>query len=101
MNRLELHAELLDMLEGKKAYYQPPGKTKIEYPCIVYSLSEVYTRRASDGLHYSRPAYDVMYLDTSVNDEIANKVLERFKMASFVSYYCNDGIHHYKFRIFY
>lgn len=100
MNRLNLHTELTE-LRNTKAYYQPPGSTKIVYPCFVYNLQSMDVKRADNKVRIMTPCYDVIYISKSVDDSICEEVLSKFKMASFISYYVADNLHHYKFKIFY
>ena len=42
--RLELDEELVKILGSKNVYFQPPESLKLNYPAIVYSLSNISNR---------------------------------------------------------
>ena len=39
--RLELHEILCGILNTRNAYFQPPESVKMNYPAIVYALSNI------------------------------------------------------------
>lgn len=57
--RLDLQS-LLESIDGvKKVYFQPPTGLMLEYPCIVYSRSNILTRHADNNPHITFDRYTV------------------------------------------
>ena len=50
-NRLDLQALLEDLLGSRNVYYQPPESKKMNYPAIVYTLEDIESTFADDGLY--------------------------------------------------
>ena len=49
-SRLELHEEFCNILGSRSVYFQPPASIKLNYPCIVYSISSVNKQDANDKM---------------------------------------------------
>ena len=54
--RLEFQEVLQSLIgirpDGKKnVYFQPPSSVKMNYPCIVYSLSRISVKKANNKLY--------------------------------------------------
>ena len=47
--RLQLQAQLEEMLGSRNVYYQPPESVKLEYPAIVYAKKEIKSTFANDS----------------------------------------------------
>lgn len=101
MSRINLHEELCELLGNRQAYFQPPKTTKIKYDCFIYQLSDLASKKADNSLYKLDTAYEVTYITKNPDTDMMRRVLEKFPKARFSSYYPADGLHHYKFKIFY
>lgn len=98
-NRDTLHAKLVDLMDGKKVYFQPPESIKLQYPCIIYKLtgaSDLY----ADNTHYrNMKRYDVILVDKNP-DSIYCDRLNEIQYSRMDRTYINDNLHHYAFTIY-
>lgn len=91
--RLDLQRRFEDILESKNVYYQPPESIKLKYPCIIYSLSDIYARNADD-MHYSmQKAYTVTVISRDPDNTIAESILQ-FPRTRFDRRYIADNLYH-------
>lgn len=91
--RLDLQRRFENILESKNVYYQPPESIKLKYPCIIYSLSDIYARNADD-MHYSmQKAYTVTVISRDPDNTIAESIL-RFPRTRFDRRYVVDNLYH-------
>jgi hypothetical protein len=91
--RLDLQRRFEDILESKNVYYQPPESIKLKYPCIIYSLSDIYARNADD-MHYSmQKAYTVTVISRDPDNTIAESILQ-FPRTRFDRRYVADNLYH-------
>lgn len=99
-SRTELHKLLKGAPGIKEVYFQPPESKKLEYPCIVYSLSDIYVRHANNLPYMAKKAYDVTLIsqtpDTKIVDYLTNLPLCRFGR-----FFASDNLNHYTFKIYY
>ena len=91
--RLDLQRQLEEILGSKYVYFQPPESIKLNYPCIIYSLSDIYARNADD-MHYSmQKAYNIMVISRDPDNTIAESILELPK-TRFDRRYVVDNLYH-------
>lgn len=99
--RLELHEKLIALLGSSRAYFQPPESLKLEYPCVVYELSDVSTKKANDKLYLHKKRYDLLYITKAADDVTYDKILHNFELVTFDRYYRSDNLHHYAITLYY
>lgn len=99
-SRLKLHEELCEILGSRNVYFQPPESLKLSYPCIVYSLSNVDKRNASDKLYRSFNQYQVVVIDVDPDSDIHMRILNHYPMCSFERGYTSDNLNHNVLRLF-
>lgn len=99
-SRLSLHAIFEDILGSKNVYFQPPGSIKMQYPCIVYSLSEIPIKHANNGVYISNYCYDVTLIDPDPDNEFVDK-LKELKYSRFKRHFSTQGLNHYVFTLKY
>lgn len=98
--RLEFQAILQNIMGKNKVYFQPPASLMMDYPCIVYSLDDVWTRHASN-LPYARAArYKTMLIDRNPDTSYSAK-LGALPLSSFSSSYVVDGLNHHVYTIYF
>lgn len=96
----QLITELKDICPT--VYYQPPGSSKMEYPCIRINRSTVNSTYANGKRYNSRQSYDLMLISKSIEDEIASKILTRFENLCRVDReYIADNLYHKTFKLYY
>ena len=74
--RDDLHEIFVNILGSRNVYFQPPENVKIQYPAIVYSLSEIRNTFADNSVYSRKKAYDVTVIDKNPDSEIVDKVSE-------------------------
>lgn len=100
-SRLNLHEELCELNGTRNVYFQPPASVKMNYPCIVYSKSNVEVLRADDRLYKGTNRYEVTVIDYDPDSELPDMILEHFQMCSFDSAYVADNLNHFVLTLYY
>lgn len=100
--RLELHAELKELIDSTHVYYQPPESIKLVYPCIVYSQDSPANYYADNKAAYNlTKKYSITYIDSNPDSDIIDRMLEKFQLISAGSPYVSDNLNHYPFTLYY
>lgn len=98
--RQDLQNLFESILGSTNVYFQPPETIKLEYPCIIYGLSDVYTRNADD-LHYSmHKSYNVTVISRDPDNNIAIDIL-KLPRTRFDRRYVADNLYHDILTIYY
>ena len=100
-SRLELHEEFCNILGSRNAYFQPPASIKLNYPCIVYSISSVNKQNANDKMYKSMNEYKVVVIDSDPDSEIPSKIIAHFPMCRFDRVYTSDNLNHSALSLYY
>lgn len=91
--RQDLHHLFEEILGSTNVYFQPPESIKLKYPCIIYSLSDIYARNADD-LHYSmQKAYNISVISRDPDNNIAEKIMT-LPRTRFDRRYVADNLYH-------
>ena len=100
--RLDLQNILESLLpDGKKyVYFQPPGSTIMQYPCITYHRDAANTKFANDKPYGQVRRYQVTIIDADPDSEIPAKVgfLAR---TSFQRFFVSDKLNHDIYTIYF
>lgn len=99
-SRLELHELLVNVLGSRNVYFQPPESLKLQYPAIVYQLSDINNNFAGDGVYKQSHFYDLTVIDYDPDSEIMHK-LSKLSKVRFDRHFIADNLNHYTFRIYY
>lgn len=99
-NRLELQAMLETLLGSRNVYFQPPESIKLQYPAIVYSLSDIRNTHASNVVHKKDTAYSLTYIDEDPDSENVEKI-SRLPYCDFDRFFTSDNLNHYTFTLYY
>lgn len=97
-NRLRLHNVLISILGVKKVYYQPPESVKLEYPCIIYELSNIFFKYANDDKYLHNNSYTVTLIDSDPDSTIVDEIL-KLPFISFDRHFTSDNLNHFVFTI--
>ena len=76
MRRYELHDELVSILGSNNVYFQPPESIKIKYPCFIYNLDKIDTKKASSTLYKADTRYSLTYISTDPDNDMASVLLK-------------------------
>ena len=98
--RLDLHNQLVEILESSNVYFQPPENVKMVYPCIVYSRRTGYSANADDQVYRYSQAYDVTYISKDPDDGFVEKFMRGFGKARYDRHYTSGNLHHDNFFLY-
>lgn len=114
--RLDLQAELEELLGSDQVYFSPPESIKLKYPCIVYTRSNISVRKANNKVYLYPYRYQVTLIDRDPDseafkkeekfeDEEANSLVERllfhFQYISHDRSFTTDNLNHDVFTLYY
>lgn len=98
--RLQLQT-ILEQIQGvKKAYFQPPSNTQMQYPCIVYERDYAVTTYADNGPYHNTKRYSVTVIDRNPDSEIPDKV-GALTLCRFNRRFTSDGLHHDVYNLYF
>ena len=98
--RLELHNKLVELFDNDHVYYQPPENLKMEYPCIMYSKSDITSRHADNINYVNKTSYEIVVIDKHPDNVVIEKILE-LPLSSYDRHYISDNLNHDVIRIYY
>jgi len=100
--RLKFHEVLIDLFpEGKDhVYFQPPPDFKMQYPCIVYKLTDIDTIFANNSPYYNKKRWQVTSIDDDPDSNLPNK-LANLPLNSFQRAFVKDNLNHSVFYIYF
>lgn len=93
----KLHA-IMDPLGGS-VYYQPPENRQLKYPCLIYELNDVYTRKADNGPYSMYDRYQVTFIRHEVESPVIRQLLS-LNHSSFSRHFATSGLNHDVFVIY-
>lgn len=98
--RIDLQRALEEILGSKNVYFQPPSNVQLNYPCIVYNLSNIRPKFA-DNLPYTlTDRYTVTYIDRNPDSDVIRKIASRPKTVMDRTLRI-DGLNHTYFSIYF
>lgn len=99
-NRLELREKLSIFMEEcgetPKLYFQPAESVKLEYPCMIYHLKTLTSRKANDRPYHKTIAFDITYVTRSPASKVPTRMLAE-PLFAFDRYYTAENLHHYAY----
>ena len=98
-SRLDLHEILCSILESRNVYFQPPESLKIQYPAIVYSLSNIKNNHANNKVYTQSRSYQIIVIDKSPDSIISDKI-SQLPYCKFDRSYVSDGLNHYVYTLY-
>ena len=99
-SRLFLQNELEVLLGTGNVYFQPPASVHMQYPAIVYSLSDMEPKRADDGIYTLPKRYNVTVIDKNPDSVLPDKMIA-LPLCSFDRFYTSDNLNHWTFSLYY
>lgn len=102
MNKARLDLQVfLETLKGDRSvYFQPPASVKMQYPAIVYKLSDINNIHANNGVYLQGIAYQITYI-TKNPDDVMIKTLSKLPMCSYDRHFTADNLNHYVYTLYY
>lgn len=98
--RLELQKILENILGSRNVYFQPPSNTKLSYPCIIYSRSNIVAEYADNIKYNTRVRYSLILIGRSSENDLVEKLLE-LPYCSYDRFYTSDNLNHDSFTLYY
>lgn len=96
----QLQSELIGLLGSRNVYYQPPESTKMEYPAIRYSKSDIESDYANNAKYSKRKRYELVVIARKPDNEVIDKLLE-LPYCSYDRHYVSDNLHHDTLTLYY
>jgi hypothetical protein len=103
--RLQLQA-LLEQLIGPRSdgrdnvYFQPPATVELNYPCIIYRLSDVNTAFANDSPYITNKQYQITVIDIDPDSLIPDKI-GKLPKCIFDRTFTANNLNHSVYNIYY
>lgn len=98
--RLELQTILENILGSRNVYFQPPSNTKLSYPCIIYTRSDIESRYADNTKYNTRVRYSLTLIGRSPESELVEELL-KLPYCSYDRFYTADTLNHDTFTLYY
>ena len=98
--RLELQSKLEELIGSRNVYYQPPESLKLEYPCIVYSKSDMEANYANNQKYSRFKSYSLTVIAKKPDNEIIDKLLN-LPYCSYDRNYKTDNLEHDVLTLYY
>ena len=98
--RLRLSNLLRNILGSKEVYFQRPESKKMNYPAIVYELSNISSLYANDGVYLSGRTYSLTLIDKDPDSLLMGK-LAAIPTCRFERHYRADNLNHWVFQLHY
>lgn len=99
-NRLDLQAELEELLGSRNVYFQPPASVRINYPAIVYTRSDIGNTFADDSVYMQSHFYEVTVIDEDPDSKIVDAV-SKLPTCRFSRHFTSENLNHDTFIIYY
>lgn len=99
-NRLDLQAELEELLGSRNVYFQPPASVRINYPAIVYTRSDIDNIFADDSVYMQSHFYEVTVIDEDPDSKIVDAV-SKLPTCRFSRHFTSENLNHDTFIIYY
>ena len=95
-------SELQEILKGivPKVYFQPPGNTKMTYPCIVYARDTIDVQYADNSPYRHAKRYSVTVIDRNPDSDLVEKV-SQLPLTAHNRYFAADDLNHDVFTLYF
>lgn len=94
-------AKILDLTEpdgDRHTYFNPPPSVQMKYPAIRYSLKDLRSEFANNGVYKTAPAYEVILIDEDPDTKYLMAMMQ-IPYCKFNRFYIADGLNHWVFTI--
>lgn len=89
------------ILGSDNVYFEPPPTINMQYPCIVYSLEDLYDVRADNKAYYTKRQYQVISMTKNPDTDIVEDMVNYFDQCSHERRFKSDNLVHDVFRLFF
>lgn len=97
--RTDLQTLMESMLGSREVYFQPPESIKIKYPCIIYELASMNSRKANNGKYKTEKCYTVTIISKDPDYVLPDKFQE-LAYCNFDRSFKSDNLNHWVFRLY-
>lgn len=97
-SRLDLQEILVEITDN--VYFQPPNGLQMQYPCIVYKLSDINAKYASNSMYGNYKRYSVTVIDRNPDSLIPESVLD-LPLCSYDRFFTADNLNHHVFTLYF
>lgn len=98
--RLDLQDVLVDLLQSRNVYFQPPENLQMAYPCMVYKRDSLKMEHANDFPYKRRVRYQITVIDRDPDSKIPSKV-ESLALCSFERFFTLNGLNHFVYNLYF
>lgn len=99
--RIQLHEKLSALFGSYHIYFQPPPTIQMEYPAIVYSLSDAHQRQANNKNYLITKRYTLTFIHRDPDVDLINDMLSSFELCSYDRRFVNDNLYHDVYSLYY
>lgn len=104
--RLDLHHRLQEVFEtatgmssDRRIYFQPTSDTRLNYPCLLYKLTDIPVDHANNLPYKIEHSYELTVIDRDPLSPLREAIV-RLPKCSMTRAFESDNLHHYVFRIY-
>ena len=98
--RLDLQAQLEELLGSGNVYFQPPPNVTMSYPAIVYNR-EWLNKHYADNITYTmKVRWQVTVIDMDPDSVFPDKVAA-LPLTTFVRHYTSDNLNHDVYNVYF
>lgn len=97
--RMDLGKLLEEIMEGNEVWFQPPNNIHLNYPCVLYRLSQVDTDHADNLPYRWTKRYTVTLIDWNPDSKYVDQILA-IPTCTFDTFYVADNLNHWVFNIY-
>lgn len=94
----DVESAIRDMAR-KHVYYQPKASVLIDYPCVVYKLSDMPSMHADNFPYHLHHVYQVTVIDRDPESKIREKIAE-LPTCRFTNSFISDNLYHFVFKVY-
>lgn len=98
--RVEMQRMLEALLGTRNVYFQPPTGMKLQYPCIVYNLSDANDIHAEDKIYRRLYRYSLTYITKNPEDPMRD-LIDDLQYCQFDRFFTADNLNHFVYTIYY
>ena len=100
MTRVQL-GTLLKTVSGltNTVYYQPPPSSKMSYPAIIYTRSDIRNVSADNDIYMQTHHYTITVIDKNPDSAIV-EAISKIPKIRFNRHYTSDNLNHDVFEIY-
>ena len=100
-SRLNLQTKLETVLGSRNVYFQPPETVKLNYPAIIYNLSDIDAQYADNKAYVAHKRYTVTYIHKDPDVDLFTDMMTVFAWCSFDRRFVTDNLYHDVYSLYY